>query len=152
MGITYDLSVTLRPATTADLDFVWRVYAEGIGPYLSAYQSWKTVEQKPRFARIYDPRHSAIVLCEGADAGFLTTVGYENTIVLQQFFIAEEFRSQGLGSTLLGRLREEWDEMAQPVSLAVLKNNPAQRLYRRFGFSVYWQNDSRLFMVRRPRG
>lgn len=152
MATTYDLSITLRPAMADDIEFVWRVYSEGIGPYLSAYQTWKTVEQKPRFARIYDPRHSAIVLCEGEEAGFLTVVGYDNTIVLQQFFIAEAFRDQGIGSALLARLCEDWDDMAQPVSLAVLKNNPAQKLYRRFGFSAYWQNDSRYFMVRRPRG
>lgn len=40
--------------------------------------------------------------------------------------------------------------MDRPVSLAVLKNNPAQHLYRRFGFAPTWQNDDRFFMLRPP--
>ena len=144
-------TVTLRPARADDLDYVWSVYADGLRPYLSAWRPWDDADQRRRFPRLYDPVHSAIVLCEGAAAGFLTIVGHDSTILLQQFFLGPEFRGQGLGSHLLGRLCAEWDGMDRPVGLAVLKNNPARSLYRRFGFATVWQGSDRYFMQRPPR-
>jgi len=142
-------TVTLRPAGADDLDFVWPVYAEGIRPYLAG-GPWDEAVQAARFARIYDPVHSAIVLCGDTPAGWLTIVGHDSTILLQQFFVAAAFRGQGLGGHLLARLCAEWDDMDRPVTLAVLKTNPARRLYRRFGFSTYWAGDDRYFMLRPP--
>ena len=113
-------------------------------------ESWRKSGQRQRFPRIYDAAHSAIVLCEGEAAGFLTITGNDRIVLLQQFFLGADFRGQGLGSHLLDRLCAEWDEMERPVSLAVLKNNPAQHLYRRFGFRIVWQNDDRYFMQRQP--
>lgn len=143
-------SVTLRPAQPDDLDFVWSVYADGLRPYLSAYRPWDEDGQRLRFPRLYDAGHSAIVLCEGTAAGFVTIVGHDSTILLQQFFLGPDFRGQGLGGHLLARFCAEWDGMDRPVSLAVLKNNPAQHLYRRFGFAPAWQSDDRFFMLRPP--
>ncbi|WP_300300401.1 GNAT family N-acetyltransferase [Ferrovibrio sp.] len=143
-------SITLRPARAADIGFVWPVYADGIGPYLSGYRAWNEGEEAVRFRRIYDPVHSAIVLCDCVDAGWLTVVHHDSAILLQQFFIAAAFRGRGLGTELLSRLCAEWDGMDRPVALAVLKNNPAQTLYARFGFTTYWQNDDRYFMLRTP--
>jgi len=145
-----ETTVTLRPAGDDDLDYVWSVYADGLRPYLSAYRPWDEAGQRQRFPRIYDAAHSAIVLCEGEAAGFLTITGNDRIVLLQQFFLGADFRGQGLGSHLLDRLCAEWDEMERPVSLAVLKNNPAQHLYRRFGFRIVWQNDDRYFMQRQP--
>lgn len=104
-----ETSVTLRPAQPDDLDFVWSVYADGLRPYLSAYRPWDEDGQRQRFPRLYDAAHSAIVLCEGTAAGFVTIVGHDSTILLQQFFLGPDFRGQGLGSHLLGRFCAEWD-------------------------------------------
>ena len=145
-----ETAVTLRPARADDLDYVWSVYADGLRPYLSAYRPWDEADQQARFPRIYDAPHSAIVLCEGRAAGFLTIVANARSILLQQFFLDAAFRGQGLGGHLMGRFCAEWDEMERPVGLAVLKNNPAQHLYRRFGFRAVWQNDDRFFMQRGP--
>lgn len=143
-------AITLRPAMIDDRDFAWSVYADGIRPYMAAYMAWDDTDQAARFARIYDHRHSAIVLHDDRPAGWLTVVGHDSTILLQQFFIAGAYRGHGIGSHLLAGLCAEWDGMDRPVSLAVLKNNPAQRLYLRFGFRTYWQNADRHFMLRPP--
>jgi ribosomal protein S18 acetylase RimI-like enzyme len=143
-------AVTLRPARDDDIDYVWSVYADGLRPYLSAWRPWDEAGQRARFPRIYDSRHSAIVLCDGDRAGFLTIVAHPRSILLQQFFLGPAFRGQGLGGHLMARLCAEWDEMDRPATLAVLKNNPAQHLYRRFGFRTVWQGDDRHYMQRQP--
>lgn len=143
-------TVTLRPAREDDIDYVWSVYADGLKPYLSAWQPWDDADQRERFPRIYDAAHSAIVLCEGRAAGFLTIVAHPRAILLQQFFLGAEFRGQGLGGHLMARLCAEWDEMQRPASLAVLRNNPARHLYERCGFQVNWQGADRYVMLRQP--
>lgn len=152
MGTTFATSITLRPARADDLDFAWSIYAEGIQPFASAYYRWDEADQAARFARIYDWRHSVIVQCDGRDAGWFTITRTERAIWLQQFFIAVEFRDMGIGSYLLERLCEEWDETKQIASLMVLRNNPARHLYARFGFRAIRRNDSCDFMLRRPQG
>src|SRR3546814_16047544 len=114
------------------------------------------IRRPPRSTRTdtlfpYTTLFRSIVLCEGVAAGFVTIVGHDSTILLQQFFLDAAFRGQGLGGHLLGRFCSEWDEMDRPVSLAVLKNNPAQQRYRRFGFAPTRQSDDRLFLLPPPR-
>ena len=59
-----------------------------------------------------------------------------------------EFRRQHVGTLLLGALlaREERDG-ARAVSLSVHGENPARRLYARFGFEVVAEHDGTLTML-----
>jgi ribosomal protein S18 acetylase RimI-like enzyme len=55
---------------------------------------------------------------------------------LQQFFISPDHQRRGIGTEVLNSLVAIWKATGKPVVLTVLKNNPARRLYERFGFSV----------------
>ncbi|NEQ95481.1 MAG: GNAT family N-acetyltransferase [Cyanothece sp. SIO2G6] len=56
-----------------------------------------------------------------------------------------EYRAQGLGTQLLTCLfASEWGR--SPISLSVSVDNPAVRLYERFGFEVVNRNDGSLTM------
>lgn len=59
------------------------------------------------------------------------------------------FRGKGIGSKLLGELLSLADARFEGVSLSVSKNNPAVRLYERFGFETVGGDDSSLVMFRR---
>jgi ribosomal protein S18 acetylase RimI-like enzyme len=58
-------------------------------------------------------------------------------------------RGQGVGSRLLEHLLRAADEHHQAVSLSVSADNPALRLYRRFGFVVVGRCGQSLTMQRR---
>jgi GNAT superfamily N-acetyltransferase len=60
--------------------------------------------------------------------------------------IVEEHRGKGIGTQLLKHLFEQARGMHAAVSLSVSKDNPALRLYRRFGFEVVADNCSSLTM------
>jgi ribosomal protein S18 acetylase RimI-like enzyme len=49
---------------------------------------------------------------------------------------------------VLQGLLEQWRPSRKPIALGVLKNNPARRLYERFGFSIVGENDYKVFMKR----
>src|SRR3546814_12559356 len=104
------------------------------------------IRRPPRSTRTdtlfpYTTLFRSIVLCEGVAAGFVTIVGHDSTILLQQFFLDAAFRGQGLGCHMLARFCSEWVDMDRPVSLAVLKINPAQKLSQPFGFAPTWASE-----------
>lgn len=63
--------------------------------------------------------------------------------------LAPECRGRGLGSGLLDRLTRHADERGRAIGLHVEPDNPAHRLYARFGFEVTDSNGVYLKM-RRP--
>jgi ribosomal protein S18 acetylase RimI-like enzyme len=75
-----------------------------------------------------------------------------NEIRLQQFFISPEHQRTGIGTEVLSDLVETWALTEKPIALTVLKNNPARRLYERFGFSVVGEVGVKFEMKRRPFG
>jgi ribosomal protein S18 acetylase RimI-like enzyme len=78
----------------------------------------------------------------GAEKGF----GYvDETTPELGIALLPRYRGQGVGSALLARLVEEVDT---PMSLSVAAENPAVRLYRRFGFVTMAERDGSLIMKR----
>lgn len=57
-----------------------------------------------------------------------------------------KYRGQGIGTKLLTELLDQARSSYSAVSLSVLLDNPALRLYRRFGFEVFEQHDNSLTM------
>jgi len=69
-----------------------------------------------------------------------------------QIQIAPDFQRQGLGEQALQTILDAADTQGLPVSLAVLKANPAKRLYDRLGFAVVSETDIEFLMTRPPHG
>ncbi len=61
--------------------------------------------------------------------------------------VLPEYRGQGLGTQLLTHLVES-SYGQTPISLSVSIDNPAVRLYKRFGFAVISRSDESLLMKR----
>ena len=145
-------TVALPPATrTGDAEFAWRLYAEAMEPLCAAYSPWLAAEQRARFDALYRPEETSIVMRDGAPVGGLAAREGAAEIALLQFFLAPEHRRRGLGSTILLTLLEAWDRSGRPVTLGVLKNNPARSLYERLGFEAGGESGIKLVM-RRPAG
>jgi GNAT superfamily N-acetyltransferase len=62
--------------------------------------------------------------------------------------VLPEYRGQGVGTRLLGELLRLADGRYGAVSLSVSAENPAVRLYRRWGFREAGNSGSSLTMVR----
>lgn len=61
--------------------------------------------------------------------------------------VVPEYRSQGIGTQLLTHLLASAFSKV-PISLSVSVDNPAVRLYKRFGFEIVSRNDESLTMQR----
>ncbi len=154
------MTLTLRPVTDADKDFLFDVYASTRRDEVGAW-GWDLAQQdaflKLQFTaqfRSYEMQythasHDIIFLNEEA-VGRLLVARSENEIHLVDISLLAEKRGKGLGTVLLDQLIEEGKASNRPVRLEVLKDNPAARLYERAGFRVTSENGLYLQMERQP--
>jgi len=74
-------------------------------------------------------------------AGNQPGFGYINDFIPElSIAVLPDFRKKGIGTELFSRLLEQISALFPAISLSVHKENPARRIYERFGFEV--MNDS----------
>jgi ribosomal protein S18 acetylase RimI-like enzyme len=98
----------------------------------------------------------AWAICRGGDVddviGRLYLATFSGDLVLMDITIEASQRGQGIGSKILADLTGQADQLNREMSLHVEPDNPARRLYTRFGFAE--KNNSTesdiYFEMRRP--
>jgi ribosomal protein S18 acetylase RimI-like enzyme len=146
--LTRDSAIELRPVRAEDYRFAWRLYAEGIRPYAAAYKAWVDAEQEARFESRYKPGSTWIIRRDGTDVGWMELQELNEELRLNQLYVAIGRQRRGVGSQVMRHVLARSQETGKPVALNVLKNNPARRLYERFGFTVTGENEMKFFMTR----
>jgi GNAT superfamily N-acetyltransferase len=161
-----DESFVIRPAVPNDETFLWEalyhaVYVPAgsaplprdivrlpeIGRYVSG---WGRPGDRGVVAVIADQPVGAawLRLWMNGDRGF----GYVDDQTPElSIAVLPEFRGCGVGSRLMAGILELANEKATDVSLSVTAENPAVRLYRRFGFETVEIVGDSLTMVKRWR-
>jgi ribosomal protein S18 acetylase RimI-like enzyme len=145
---------TLRPATSADQGFLFRVYAstrwEELAPVpWSDAQKREFLAQQAQAQHDHYQRHYAdaeflVVQIDGHDAGRVYIHWRPGEIRIVELALLPEYRGQEVGTRILNEVLGEARKTGRVVSIHVEKNNPALRLYRRLGFveaadvGVYW--------------
>lgn len=94
------------------------------------------------------------ILKDGEVAGYFHLSPLEDaSLELDDFYLHEGFRGQGIGSAMLKELCASADEQEKTLLLYVFKKNEgAVRLYERHGFEICDQaGNSRWIMKRQPK-
>ena len=141
-------AVYLRPAKHSDYRFALELYLATMRPLTSQLMNWDEGKQRASFQRLWQVEQSRVIRCRNQDVGWIQAQERPGDILFQQFFISSEHHGRGLGSEVLRLLVAEWDSLSKPVTLTVLRNNPAWRLYQRFGFVVVDEVGVKLLMRR----
>jgi ribosomal protein S18 acetylase RimI-like enzyme len=74
----------------------------------------------------------------------------EREIFLKQFFIHSAHQRRGIGTRLLQDLLKRAAQAGKPVTLGVVKGNPARSLYERQGFQITSKDDYKVYMAFKP--
>lgn len=111
---------------------------------------WDEEKQRESFAAQWKLGEVQIVAVDGNNVGWLQVSETPSDIRLQQFFIAPDDQRAGIGTEVLRDLIARSSAAQKPIALTVLKNNPARRLYERFGFSVTGEVGVKFEMKRPP--
>jgi ribosomal protein S18 acetylase RimI-like enzyme len=158
-----DSGIIVRPLTEADEPYLWEMLYQALHvpegadtfprdivrlPEISRYaEDWGRFDDLGFVAVIDETRVGAtwIRLLKGANKGY----GYIGETTPELTIAVEPtFRGRGIGTKLLARLIAEAKNRYHAVSLSVSADNPALRLYQRFGFEVVAARGDSLTMVK----
>ncbi|WFF43170.1 GNAT family N-acetyltransferase [Salinicola endophyticus] len=147
-----------RVANETDGPWLRQLFAQlrGLLPDLQANcpelleQQWQL--QRRVFANHYPDARTEVVLIDAQPVGSLTWHEGAISIRLLDIGLEARYRRQGLGERLLKELIDYADLQGKALELAVMRHNPALRLYLRLGFYVQsgGQDDVQLQMRCEP--
>lgn len=139
-------SLTLRPATTADYDFLYHLHQVTLQEYIAQIWGWDERWERTYFKRKFDPTHRQIVLLGATAVGTITATRTSTEIFLANIGILPAYQRQGIGTRLIQALLTEAAGSGLHLTLQVLKVNPARRLYERLGFEVIAETETHYLM------
>lgn len=139
-------SFELRNAQDGDYGFAERLYLATMKPLLSRLGALNEPELIANFKRQYEPGDVRIVVVDGVDAGWLQISETEREICVYQIHIGPGHRSRGIGTELMQDLLAHGRARGRPVSLYVVRNNPAKAFYERLGFKVVGEDETKIHM------
>lgn len=154
------MSISLRPITPEDEEFLYRVYASTRREELSR-TGWDEA-QKASFlrqqfdaqSRYYRENYKGArfdaILSARVPAGRLYVARRPEEIRIVDIALLPEHRRRGIGTKLLSDLIRESETREIPLSIHVERFNPALRLYARLGFEVVEDKGVYLLMHRPP--
>jgi ribosomal protein S18 acetylase RimI-like enzyme len=147
-------SISLRPITPADEDFLFNVYASTRADEM-ARVDWNDI-QKESFLRMqFQAQHQyyvenyvgadfSVIMQNDQAVGRLYIHRRDKEIRIMDIVLLPEYRKQGIGSNLLQDILQQGSDSQIPVTIHVERFNPALHLYERLGFrqkedkGVYW--------------
>ena len=141
------MEYTLRPARDDDFEFLFRLRAAALGPYVAKIWGWNENEQRQRFASNFDSAGYRIVR-QDEDIGAIKVDQRANEIYLSNIELLPQYQRKGIGTALIGEVLAEADRNSLPVALQVFKINPARHLYARLGFLIKGETATHYQMYR----
>lgn len=139
--------VELRPAGPGDYGFAEKLYLDSTRPLLRALGSWDRAVVTRRFANAYSQYPSKVIRVEDRDIGWLQVSRNDEKLHLHQVHLLRRYRNRGIGTQLVRAVMRLAQAQGLPLTLNVIRGNPATRLYLRLGFRVVGE-DTELVRMR----
>jgi ribosomal protein S18 acetylase RimI-like enzyme len=145
------MQVVLRPAVTQDFEYCKRLYFTGMTKIIEEL-GLDMAAHAASFLQNWEPAEVRIIAVGDSDVGWLQSSVRDDGLFLAQLFVDDPFQRQGIGTEVMNQLIGEASRLNQAVRLAVVKTNPALRLYVRLGFHITHEDDRKFYMERDPDG
>ena len=140
------LAFEFRPATRSDLGFCWPIYRDAMKPLTEAAGAWNEAAQQKIVEQAVADSGTSILRQDQADVGWLQVEETRHLVLLKQIFLLPAVRNRGLGTSFLKWMKERADRKRKDLTLDVMTNNPARRLYERLGFKVVTAANDKITM------
>jgi ribosomal protein S18 acetylase RimI-like enzyme len=141
------MRIALRPAVTEDFEYCRGVYFAGMNSILEELNLDRTAHADG-FRQQWVLAQVQIITLDGCDVGWLQSKTQDDKLFVAQLFVDVPFQRRGIGTKILNRLIAEATGVRHSVSLAVVKTNPAVKLYERLGFHITHEDDRKFYMKR----
>lgn len=131
------MNITRRTATEHDADFLFQLLRATMQAYV--VQTWRERDdawQRQRFCQHFNPALCQIVLYQDQPIGVICVERRMTEIYLGKIELWPAYQGRGIGTALIIALVTEANQQRVPLTLQVLKVNPARRLHARLGFVI----------------
>ena len=102
--------------------------------YVAQTWGWDEAWQRNTFQQHFNPAECQIIAYQGRACGVVSVLERETEVFLKFIEVLPDYQNQGIGTAVIKSILEEAQHSGKPVSLQVLKVNPARSLYERLGF------------------
>ncbi|MBD2073054.1 GNAT family N-acetyltransferase [Phormidium sp. FACHB-592] len=140
--------IKLRLATPEDYGFLYALHGITMHDYIEVTWGWGEVWQQSYFKQHFRPEANQIIVLHGHEIGHVEVDDKKDRVHIGNIQILPEHQSKGIGSLIILKIIRQAQRQEQPVTLQVLKVNPARRLYKRLGFVVEGEDDAHFKMKR----
>lgn len=139
------VSVSLRPVTPADREFLISVYGGSRAAELAqvawddaqkdAFIRWQFERQEEEYNQRYPSARYQVILVDDVPAGRIWVGIDEQQIRLLDIAILHQFQNRGVGTYLLNQLKDEAAREKKALRhMVFMLNDNAYRFYERLGF------------------
>lgn len=139
-------SYILRPANQDDFIFLKKLHRSTLKKYVEVLWGWNDKQQDLIFCERFDPSKIQIIEYQKKNIGMLSVEDQGDKIFLANILISSKYQNLGIGTIIVKKLIETARKKKVPLSLAVLRPNPAKRFYESLGFEVVKEDNIRFFM------
>lgn len=136
----------LRLAVVDDIGFIFELRVRTMKPFFECTLGWNETEERKKAAD--ELSHTNIVMVGEKRVGVIKVIPKADELHLHQMQILPELQMKGIGSELIRQTIVRSKQLCKPVTLYVLKNTPAKRLYEQWGFFVIQDYDHHCKMCR----
>ncbi len=153
------MTITLRPESPADEDFIRHLILQTVAEELGA-DAWPEpmrghllgmqVEARRQSRRTNNPEAvSHVIQADGVDAGWAVVSAMPHEVRLVEIMVLPERRGGGIGTAAIHKILSTAASAGKPVRLNVnVMNYAAIRLYERMGFRMIERNEVQYLMER----
>lgn len=142
------MEIILRQAREDDLEFLWSLHKATMKSYVDETWGWNEEFQREYFDNRFEPINIELIIYENARIGAIEIRDRENELFIANFEILPQYQNKGIGSTILKRIINTSGNKQKSIKLQVLKVNPANRFYERFGFKTVDKTETHYIMER----
>ena len=143
------MSVGHRPARSEDFGFCENLYFLGMAKVIRDLKLDMDA-QRSNLRASWKAAEVQIIIHDGADIGWMQSSIRDGSLYLEQIFVDPTFQKRGMGTEIISDLIGRATRAKRPVTLGVVKTNPALRLYQRLGFRIAAEDDRKFYMKREP--
>jgi GNAT superfamily N-acetyltransferase len=144
------LPVQLRAAKPADYDFARRVHHAGMRWISERLFGWDEAAEDAKFERQFVLAETRVIVLGGEDVGYLQAAEEADALFLKELHVAAAFQRRGVGAEVLRQLVVEAGRIGKPMTVSVVKFNPARELYKRNGFRLTHEDTHKIYLRRDP--
>lgn len=136
----------LRASSPSDLAFCWPIYRDAMQPLAQGLTAWNEAAQQRLVEQTLGHTGTSVLQVDKADVGWLQVEETRHLVQLRHLYLLPERRNRGLGTAFLTWMKERAERKRKDLTLEVMTNNPARRLYERLGFKALSTADNKLTM------